>query len=76
MEWKQIAGTERGMHQTLQALIRLDTSNPPGNEAIAAAYIKAQIEAVGVPCEVVESSLGAPTCAQSSKAMGRNARSC
>lgn len=42
----------------LQALIRLDTSNPPGNEAIAVAYIKAQIEAAGVTCEVVESEPG------------------
>ena len=39
----------------LQALIRLDTSNPPGNEAIAVAYIKAQIESAGVTGEVVES---------------------
>ena len=60
----------------LQALIRLDTSNPPGNEAIAVAYVRAQIEAAGVTCDVVESELGAPTCAQSSKATGRNARSC
>jgi acetylornithine deacetylase/succinyl-diaminopimelate desuccinylase-like protein len=42
----------------LQALIRLDTSNPPGNEALAVAYIKAQIEAAGVACEVVESEPG------------------
>ena len=42
----------------LQNLIRLDTSNPPGNETIAVAYIKEQIEAAGVTCEVVESEPG------------------
>ncbi|MGA7731008.1 MAG: M20/M25/M40 family metallo-hydrolase [Chloroflexia bacterium] len=42
----------------LQSLIRLDTSNPPGNEVIAARYIREQIEAAGVTCEVVESEPG------------------
>ena len=42
----------------LRALIRLDTSNPPGNEALAAAYIRTQIEAAGVACEVIESEPG------------------
>jgi acetylornithine deacetylase/succinyl-diaminopimelate desuccinylase-like protein len=42
----------------LQNLIRLDTSNPPGNEALAADYIRQQLEMVGVPCEIVESAPG------------------
>ncbi len=42
----------------LQRLIRLDTSNPPGNEIIAAEYIRQQIEAVGVECEVIEPEPG------------------
>lgn len=42
----------------LQNLIRLDTSNPPGNEAIATAYIRQQLEAEGIACEVVESAPG------------------
>jgi acetylornithine deacetylase/succinyl-diaminopimelate desuccinylase-like protein len=42
----------------LQALVRLDTSNPPGNEAIAVEYIRGQVEAAGVACEVVESEAG------------------
>lgn len=42
----------------LQALIRLDTSNPPGNEILAAEYIKSQLEAVGAQAEIVESEPG------------------
>src|SRR5438876_309204 len=42
----------------LQALIRLDTSNPPGIEIIAARYIQQQLEAEGIPCEIAESAPG------------------
>lgn len=42
----------------LWAMIRLDTSNPPGNEIIVAHYIEAQLAEVGVPCEIVESEPG------------------
>ncbi len=42
----------------LQALIRLDTSNPPGNEIIAAEYVRKQLQAAGVSCEIVESAPG------------------
>jgi acetylornithine deacetylase/succinyl-diaminopimelate desuccinylase-like protein len=42
----------------LRNLIRLDTSNPPGNEALAAHYIRQQLEVAGVPCEIVESAPG------------------
>ena len=42
----------------LQNLIRLDTSNPPGNEIIAARYIQVQLAAEGIPSEVVESAPG------------------
>ncbi len=42
----------------LQALVRLDTSNPPGNEIIAVDYIREQLEAAGIECEVVESAPG------------------
>lgn len=42
----------------LQALIRLDTSNPPGNEIIAAAYIAQQLAAEGIEAEIVESEPG------------------
>jgi acetylornithine deacetylase/succinyl-diaminopimelate desuccinylase-like protein len=42
----------------LQALIRLDTSNPPGNEVIVVEYIRQQLAAVGVEAEVIESEPG------------------
>ncbi len=42
----------------LQALIRLDTSNPPGNEVIAADYIREQLDAAGIPFETVEAAPG------------------
>ncbi len=42
----------------LQALIRLDTSNPPGNEAIAVEYVRKQLQAVGIEPEIVESEPG------------------
>jgi acetylornithine deacetylase/succinyl-diaminopimelate desuccinylase-like protein len=42
----------------LQALIRLDTSNPPGNEAIAARYIAEQISRAGIEPEIVEAAPG------------------
>src|SRR5918997_1815505 len=42
----------------LQALIRLDTSNPPGNEIIAVEYIRQQLAEVGLSAEVVESEPG------------------
>ena len=42
----------------LQNLIRLDTSNPPGNEIIAALYIGSLLEAESIPYEIVESEPG------------------
>jgi acetylornithine deacetylase/succinyl-diaminopimelate desuccinylase-like protein len=38
--------------QILQGLIRIDTSNPPGNEGKAAAYLKAILDKEGIPCEI------------------------
>ena len=42
----------------LQALIRFDTTNPPGNETPAAAYIVETLRAEGITAEVVESAPG------------------
>ena len=36
-----------------QALVRLDTSNPPGNEHLAVEYIKQVFDKEGIPAEVV-----------------------
>jgi len=36
----------------LQRLIRLDTTNPPGNETVAAELLRDHLEAAGVECEL------------------------
>ena len=37
----------------LQRLIRVDTTNPPGNETAAAALLRDYLEANGVACELI-----------------------
>jgi len=39
--------------QYLTDLVRLDTSNPPGNETRVAEYLKQAADAHGIPCEVL-----------------------
>ena len=39
----------------LKQLIRIDTTNPPGNERAAAEYLARVFEKEGVPFELVES---------------------
>lgn len=39
--------------QYLTDLIKLDTTNPPGNETVAAQYLKQVADAHGIPCELV-----------------------
>jgi acetylornithine deacetylase/succinyl-diaminopimelate desuccinylase-like protein len=38
--------------ELLSGLIRLDTTNPPGNETIAAEYLRVYLEAAGLECEL------------------------
>src|SRR4029453_8840855 len=38
-----------------QALLRLDTSNPPGNESLAAQYVKEVLEREGIPAQILAS---------------------
>lgn len=38
-----------------RALIRIDTSNPPGNETKAAEYLKAMLDKEGIPAEIIAS---------------------
>ena len=38
--------------ELLQRLIRLDTTNPPGNETAAAELLRDYLEAAGVECEL------------------------
>ena len=37
----------------LRALIRIDTSNPPGNETPVATFLKSYLEGAGIECELV-----------------------
>lgn len=39
--------------RTLQGLIRIDTSNPPGNETKTAEYLKAILDTEGIPSEIL-----------------------
>ncbi len=38
--------------EVLQGLIRIDTTNPPGNETAAAEFLREYLEAAGVECEL------------------------
>lgn len=42
----------------LRDYLRIDTSNPPGNEAAAAAFLKAILDREGIPAELVEVAPG------------------
>jgi acetylornithine deacetylase/succinyl-diaminopimelate desuccinylase-like protein len=42
----------------LQALLRLNTTNPPGNETLAAAYLADVLQREGIPFEVIEGAPG------------------
>ncbi|MGH2534342.1 MAG: M20/M25/M40 family metallo-hydrolase [Thermomicrobiales bacterium] len=42
----------------LQALLRFDTTNPPGNESIAADYLAATLHREGIESRIVESTPG------------------
>src|SRR5262249_58407105 len=39
--------------QILQGLIRVDTSNPPGNETKGAQYLKSILDKEGIPSEII-----------------------
>jgi acetylornithine deacetylase/succinyl-diaminopimelate desuccinylase-like protein len=49
-DWKRV---EAETVEHFQSLLRLDTSDPPGNERPAAEYLKQVLEAEGIPVEVV-----------------------
>lgn len=44
--------------ETLVALVRLDTSQPEGNEILAARYLKERLDAEGIPAKIFESEPG------------------
>lgn len=47
--------------ELLRDLIRLDTTNPPGNEGPAAELLRAALDAAGVPTSIHTSENGRPT---------------
>jgi acetylornithine deacetylase/succinyl-diaminopimelate desuccinylase-like protein len=44
--------------QLLQGLVRIDTSNPPGNETKVAEYLKSILDREGIPSEIVARDAG------------------
>lgn len=42
----------------LSELIKIDTSNPPGNETAAARYLAGLLQEAGIACEIIESAEG------------------
>jgi len=49
IDWKAV---EAETLQHFQALVRIDTSNPPGNETRAVDYLKQVLDKEGVPYQV------------------------
>jgi acetylornithine deacetylase/succinyl-diaminopimelate desuccinylase-like protein len=41
--------------ELLQKLIRIDTTNPPGNETVAAKFLRENLKEDGFECEIIES---------------------
>jgi len=50
VDW-DVVGDEVVTH--LRDLLRLDTRNPPGNETLAAEYLRGVLEQEGIACEIV-----------------------
>jgi acetylornithine deacetylase/succinyl-diaminopimelate desuccinylase-like protein len=55
-------GSELGREtvELLQSLLRLDTTNPPGNEAPAAELLRDTLAGAGFECELLEATPGRP----------------
>jgi acetylornithine deacetylase/succinyl-diaminopimelate desuccinylase-like protein len=51
-DWRAV---EEETMRHYQALLRFDTSNPPGNETVAATYLKEVFDREGIPAQVVGS---------------------
>ena len=48
-DWKAL---EPEMMEQFQAVLRLDTRNPPGNEHIVAEYLKGVFDKAGIPAQI------------------------
>ena len=54
-----------------QALLRLDTRNPPGNEHIVDEYVKSVLDKEGIPSQIVGSDMNRPNLIARLKGNGR-----
>lgn len=57
--------------QHFQALLRLDTQNPPGNEYLVTDYLKGVLEKEGIPVQIVASDPKRPNLVARLKGSGR-----
>jgi acetylornithine deacetylase/succinyl-diaminopimelate desuccinylase-like protein len=55
LDWKVL---EDGAVSTLSRYIQIDTTNPPGNELKAAAFLKAILDKEGIEARIIESAPG------------------
>ena len=55
IDWKAV---EAETLQHFQALVRIDTSNPPGNETRAVEYVKQVLDKEGIPYQVFAGDAG------------------
>ena len=56
-DWAKV---EAETMQHYQAVLRLDTRNPPGNEHIVAEYVKQVLDKEGIPSQIVGSDMNRP----------------
>ncbi len=59
IDWE---AAHREAMEHLKALLRFDTSNPPGNETPAARYVEKVLREAGIAAEVLESEPGRGSC--------------
>jgi acetylornithine deacetylase/succinyl-diaminopimelate desuccinylase-like protein len=67
-DWKAL---EAETLQHYQAVLRLDTRNPPGNEVVVAEYIKGVLDKEGIPATIVGSDPKRPNVIARLKGNGR-----
>ena len=67
-DWKALEGE---MMRHYQAVLRLDTTNPPGNERIAVEYLKQVLDAAGVPNQIFALDANRPNLVARLKGSGR-----
>jgi len=67
-DWKKVED-ETMTHY--QAVLRLDTRNPPGNEHVVDEYVKKVLDADGIPSQIVGSDMNRPNVIARLKGNGR-----